>query len=317
MTQSASSKSFLRRALTENVGLKILALAAAIGLFVIVRGTEDAQMSVPVSVVALMPPASSNRMLISELPDEVRVTLRGSRSVLNAVRRGGLTPIQMDLRDAQGHFYYFAQEGFELPAGATIVQIAPSAVPLRWVPRAERRLPVQALLEGEVAEGHVIVQTTVEPSSVTAQGAASEVSRLEEVRTAAVEVGGLRAGRHERRVPLGLLPEHVSYLESERTALVVVTVEEEIGTRTFADIDVSVVGATDVTVRPAQVSVVVRGPRARVNDLHPRRLVPFVDVTEVEPSRGAQPVPVLMRAPPEGMTVTVEPSEVLVTLPAR
>lgn len=317
MTASSAKKSVLRSALTENIGLKVLALAAAIGLFVIVRGTEDAQMSVAVSVVALMPPASTNRMLISEIPDEVRVTLRGSRSVLNAVRRGGLTPIQMDLRDTSGHFYYFAQEGIELPAGASVVQIAPSAVALRWVARAERRLPVEPLLEGRVADGHVITSTVVDPSATTVQGAATEVNRLEEVRTAAVDINGLRAGRHERRVPLGLLPEHVSYRETDRTALVTVIVEEEVGVRTFADLEVAVVGVADVAVRPSQVNVVVRGPRARVNDLHPRRLVPFVDVSEVQPGRGAQPVPVLLRAPPEGMTFTIEPTEVLVTLPAR
>ncbi len=317
MTQSSSTKSFFARAVTENLGLKILALACAIGLFVIVRGTEDAQMSVPVSVVALMPPASSNRMLISDIPDEVRVTLRGSRSVLNAVRRGGLTPIQMDLRDTSAHFYYFAQEGFELPAGASIVQIAPSAVPLRWVERAERTLPVEPLLEGEVGDGFVLTAATVEPSSVRVQGAAAEVNRLEEVRTAAVDVGNLRAGRHERRVPLGLLPEHVSYDHTDRTALVTITIEEEVGSRTFQDVDVAVVGATDVHVRPEQVNVVVRGPRARVQDLHPRRLVPFVDVTGLEAGRGAQPVQVQLRSPPEGMTFTIEPAEVLVTLPDR
>lgn len=317
MTASSASRDFVRRALTENLGLKVLALAASIGLFVIVRGTEDAQMPVPVSVVALMPPASENKMLVSEIPDEVRVTLRGSRSVLNAVRRDGLTPIQMDLRDTSAHFYYFSQEDFELPAGVSIVQIAPSAISLRWVERAERRVPVEPLLEGRVVEGHTITTTTVEPSTVTVTGSAAEVNRLEQVRTAPVDVNGLRAGTHPFRVPLGLLPEHVSYQQSDRTALVTVTVEEEVGVRTFADIDVSVVGATDVALRPAQVNVVVRGPRARVADLHPRRILPFVDVSALDAHRGTQPVAVQLRAPPEGMTFTIEPSEVLVTLDER
>ena len=77
-----AKKSFLMRALTEHIGLKLVALVASVGLFVIVRGTEDAQISISVDVVALLPPPSTERMLVSEIPDEIRVTLRGSRSVL-------------------------------------------------------------------------------------------------------------------------------------------------------------------------------------------------------------------------------------------
>lgn len=102
-----AKKSFLMRALTDHLGLKLVALVASVGLFVIVRGTEDAQISISVDVVALLPPPSTERMLVSEIPDEIRVTLRGSRSVLNAVRRDGMQPIQMDLRDASAHFYYW------------------------------------------------------------------------------------------------------------------------------------------------------------------------------------------------------------------
>lgn len=317
MTTSGSArKSLLRRALTENLGLKILALAASIGLFVIVHGTENAQISVAVDVVALLPPPTTEKMLVSDIPDEVRVTLRGSRSVLNAVRRGGLPPIQMDLRNASGHFYYFEQDAFDLPAGANIVQIAPSAVPLRWVDRADRRLRVQAVVEGEVEEGNVVVGASVDPGSVRVRGAAAEVNQLDAARTEPVDVSGMGPGHHERRVPLAPLPEHVTYLDTPQV-VVTVNVQEEIAERTLADLDVAVVGASEAIVRPPQVNVSVRGPRARVDELSPRRIVPFVDVTGLEPTHGAQPVTVQLRGVPEGVSATPEPTEVLVVLPGR
>ena len=123
---SASSKSFLRRALTENLGLKILALAAAIGLFVIVSG-EYEQRPVAVDVVVLPPPPSSQKMLVSEIPDQVQVTLQGSRPVLNSVRRSGLPPIQMDLHEGTAHYYDFARN-LEPPAGTSVVEIVPPSV---------------------------------------------------------------------------------------------------------------------------------------------------------------------------------------------
>ncbi|GAB5550018.1 MAG: CdaR family protein [Sandaracinaceae bacterium] len=310
-----AKKSFLMRALTEHIGLKLVALVASVGLFVIVRGTEDAQISISVDVVALLPPPSTERMLVSEIPDEIRVTLRGSRSVLNAVRRDGMQPIQMDLRDANAHFYYFEQEELELPAGASIVQIAPAAVPLTWVDRAERRVRVDPVFEGEVAEGNLLVGSVVDPSSVQIRGAASEVRRIEVVRTQPVDLTELGPGRHQRRVPLTALPDHVTYVDTV-SVVVTVTVEEEEGSRNFEDLEVSVMGGEPVALRPARVDVRLRGPRARIDDLHPRRVVPFVDVSALDPDRGAQPLAVQIRGLPDGIVGTPDPAEVL-AVPAR
>ncbi|MEQ9646743.1 MAG: CdaR family protein [Sandaracinaceae bacterium] len=310
-----AKKSFLMRALTEHIGLKLVALVASVGLFVIVRGTEDAQISISVDVVALLPPPSTERMLVSEIPDEIRVTLRGSRSVLNAVRRDGMQPIQMDLRDANAHFYYFEQEELELPAGASIVQIAPAAVPLTWVDRAERRVRVDPVFEGEVAEGNLLVGSVVDPSSVQIRGAASEVRRIEVVRTQPVDLTELGPGRHQRRVPLTALPDHVTYVDTV-SVVVTVTVEEEEGSRNFEDLEVSVMGGEPVALRPARVDVRLRGPRARIDDLHQRRVVPFVDVSALDPDRGAQPLAVQIRGLPDGIVGTPDPAEVL-AVPAR
>lgn len=312
MTAGGSSrKSFLRRALTENIGLKVLALAASVGLFVIVSGDYE-QRPFPVDVVVLQPPPSSETMLVSEVPDQVQVTLQGSRSVLNSVRRSGLPPIQMDLQRETPRYYDFARD-FDPPAGTSVVQIVPSSVTLEWASRAERRVRVQPLIEGEVAPGYSLGSTTVEPGVVRIRGVASEVNSMDRVWTAGVDVTGLTAGRHERRVPLGPLPRHVT--AETPWAVVTINVEEENASRTLRDLEVAVIGGSDARVRPSQVNVVLRGPRTRVDDLQPRRVIPYVDVTALDPSRGAQPVPVGVRGVPEGVTATVEPSEVLVTLP--
>ena len=110
------------------------------------------------------------------------------------------------------------------------------------------------------------------------------------------------------------MPRHVSYADTP-WVMVTLTVEEEIAVRTLRDLEVAVVGTTEARVRPQQVNVVLRGPRARVDDLQTLRIVPLVDVTGLSPERGAQPVPVALRGVPPGVTATAEPSEVLVVLP--
>ena len=311
MSAAAAVRGWLRSALTENLALKAVALAASIGLFVIVRGTEDAQISVAVDVVALLPPPSTRKMLTSEIPSEVRVTVRGSRSVLNALRRDGLPPMQMDLRDADERFFYFEQEELELPAGASIVQIAPAAVPLTWVDRSERRVPIAVVMDGEVAEGHTVASYIVEPTAVLVRGAVSELNRLQQLRTEAVDLTGLTAGTHRRRVPLTPLPEHVTYVDTVAVVAQLV-VDETVTVRVYDELEVAVTGGSNVVLRPTHVRVSVEGPRSRVADLDSRRVIPFVDVTGLNREQGAQPVPVGVRPLPDGLVASPEPSEVLV-----
>ncbi len=47
----------MRKALTHNLGLKVVALGTAVALFALVRGDEEAQMTVDVPII-LTPPAS-------------------------------------------------------------------------------------------------------------------------------------------------------------------------------------------------------------------------------------------------------------------
>lgn len=311
---ASAPRGWLLRALTEHLPLKGLALLASVVLFIIVRGTENAEVSLPVEVHRVQA-TGNDQMLVSELPNQVRVTLRGSRAALASVRRTGLRAIEMNLRNAEGQYYHFGPEDLELPTGASVVQIVPPAVPLRWVPRSERRVRVEPMLEGEVAAGHLLAGVTVDPATTLVSGAAPEVGRMAQVRTTPLELHGLAAGRHTRRVPLGIPPDHVQYADTAVTVTVVV--DEEVGSRALGELEVAVVGAGEAVPRPAQVTVTVRGPRARIDALAPRRIVPFIDVTDLEPGRGAQPAAVLLRGVPDGLTATVEPSEVLVTLPPR
>ncbi|MGF1465666.1 MAG: YbbR-like domain-containing protein [Sandaracinaceae bacterium] len=304
---------WLRRALTEDLGLKVTALGASVILFVSVHGTEDAQMTVAVDVLALLPPDPAERMLISEVPREVRLTLRGTRSLLSALRRDPPPPITMDLRDTEQHFYYVDQDDFEVPLGAEIVQVAPAAIPLSWVDRAEREVRVVPDIAGEVTDGYRLAATEVEPDQVLVGGAANEVERLTQLSTETVDVTGLLDGRHERRVPLSTLPPHCAYdgVQSVRVTLVV---EKEFGSRRFRRQEVVLVGAPGATVRPRLVNVIVRGPRLDLEELEAEAVVPTVEVpVPTSGERTTQRLRVVIEGLPEGFTAEVDPAEVLVT----
>jgi YbbR domain-containing protein len=306
----------LRGLVFDHFGLKVFSLVASIALFWLVRGAEDAQRSFFVDVVAVLPEASSGRILLSDIPDRVRITLRGSRALLNAIRRDEIPPIQVEL-DPRERIYYFDPERVEVPAGVEILQIAPATIPLQWADRVQRRLPIQATLDGQPGPGLMLAgPPVVRPPTVTVSGPASEISPLDHITTGPITITGLEAGHHERRVPLMRLPPHSEY-EGESMVTVVVEIRPEIAERTVPHLEIAVVGGTVRELRPGRVRVTLRGRPSALDALDPQSIVPYVDVAELPVGAGAQPVPVRVRGISDGIElVDVEPDDVLAT-PSR
>ncbi len=307
MTTKRPAPGLVRRIFTENIGLKLIAIVGSLVLFVM-RGTSD---DTGIVSVRLEAPTRSGFVLVSDVPEQVHVTLSGSRALVNAVRSETLDEIVIPA-GFQERFFYIEPSQFDLPPGVTVDRVEPTAIPIEWAAQEERRFRIDAVVEGVVAEGFTRVRTTVQPSSATVRGAVGEVRELSRVRTQPVDVGALTAGEHDFRVPLMPLPAHVHY-EGADTVTVTILVEAEEGHRTLEDVEIVVLGATGLVLRPTHATITLRGPRAVVEELHPRRVIPFVDATGLDPAAGAQALPVRLRPLPEGVTVAAEPAEVIVS----
>ncbi len=303
----------LRALFTENIGLKLFSLAAAIILFSLVHGAEDAQRSIFVDVVAILPPADSGKILVSELPDRVRVTLSGSRSLLNSVRREEMDAVQVDLTDPELRYFYFEPEVFELPVGVQIVQLAPDSIPLTWDDRGQEEVPVEPILSGQPGEGLSLSDPEVEPNQVLVEGALSEIDAMSSIRTEAVSVRGLGAGTYERIVRLDPPRAHTSYPNGSSVTVRFEVIPER-DERTLSDLEVVPVGPA-ARVRPSTVDVQIRGAPELIAELTGDRVVPWVDSSSEELALGGtRPLGVQVRGLPQNVEVLqVEPAEVLVT----
>lgn len=328
MTRQARLLRWCIDACTKNAGLKLLSLVFAVAIFSLVSGAEDAQRSVFVGVVALLPPTSDDRVLVNDLPDRVRLTLRGSRSVLNAMTDRDLAPVQIDLRGTQADHYYFDLADFDIPSGFTIVQLAPASLPLRWAKRMQRFVPIEVRSVGKLPNGLTLDgPPSAEPSSVLVSGAEPQLLALQSISTEAMDISRLRIGSQVRTVQLLPPPPHSQYLSSPtvRVTLSVQIAPEEV---TFAAQKVvplvgsvgesATSGGSLARFRPSVVDVTLRGSAATIAKVSATSLVVGVDLQSLEGRVGNFSLPVQIQGLPNNVQIVrVTPSTVAIRLVTR
>lgn len=297
--------------ITDNLGLKATALGLSLLLFYLVHSDVDAQRSVDIDVVALLPPPKSGKMLISELPAQVKVTLRGSRSKLSSLSRDDLSPIQLDLRDASSGRYYLEAGAIDVGSNVQVVEMSPSVIPLTWATAAEKRVPVEAQYEGDLERRLQIAgQPEIEPSYATLRGPEEMLERMTVVSTEPISLVHLDTGMHIRRVPLEPLPDHISYVED--TAVEVrLQIAPATGEQNFKELEVAALGDAKVALRPSHVAVTLRGPEEALEELDSDALVPYVELDPAQ-SSGTASYDVRLRGVPDGFEVLrIVPSSVI------
>ena len=305
----------------ENLGLKVTALLIAVALFSIVRGAGNVQRSLDLTVtVSLPPPAPGNPVLLTQLPDKVRLTVRGSPSVIGSLRPDEIGPVQLDLRDGRRAALRLDANLVQLPAGATFVGFSPDALELHWDAMVTRVLPIRASVVGSPVPRTRVDSAVVEvePVRVRVLGPALYVDPLAAVHTDPVDVTGLPLGRYERRITLESPRPEVSYEDVPTGVRVTFEVVPVVAERRVEALTVTPVGAARVTLRPPVVDVLVRGDPVQVEHLLPAQVVPTVEVPDgAALTRGPVAARVQVRPLPDGSEViSVTPNEVLV-VPVR
>lgn len=312
MTAKRTWREHLRAALFENFGLKVLSLIVALGFFGFIHGDERAQRTFLVSVVTVPPPESANRQVMTQLPTEIAITLRGSRAQLDALRADDLGTVRLDLSSGTDEQIFFDEAMFRVPPGMNVDQIYPPKVSVRFDDVIVRQVPVQIARTGEPAEGFTVKgPTEVEPETVTAEGPRSVIDVIQYARAAPFDVSGLKEGTYRR--PLALNPPPALATFDVQSATATVEIVRELRSTTFRKLRVEVVGAPNLTAQPAAVNVKVTGTPEEVNSLAPESVVPRVelpkDLDVKEP--GSAYLDVLVELPGD-IEAEVEPKKVVV-----
>jgi YbbR domain-containing protein len=300
-------------ATVENLGLKILSFAFALGIYAFVHGSEEAQRVFPVDIVASMPSGSARRVLLTPLPTGVRVTVRGPRTLLDEMKADDLGAFQPDLRSGKVDHVEFDPSVIHLPPGVRVEQVEPPSIALRWEDEVIREIPIQASITGQPAPGFVVKGAPrVEPATVRAIGPRSLVDVVQYARAAPFDVTGLdQEKEHEHVLAIDRPPPRVEF-ETQIVTVKVEVAREELQ-RIFVKVPVQAVGVARATLSPNEVDVKVEGPPDLVRSLRTEQVVPTVDLrssglTITSPGSARLPVAVGL----EGCRATVQPQMVVV-----
>jgi YbbR domain-containing protein len=280
----------LRSVVTENLNLKLMSLAFALLLYSLVHGSQEAQRSLLLSVVAVTPGDASNRELATPIPAQIRVTVRGPRSTLDDVHADDIGSVQLDLRGGNETRVTFDPAMIPVPPGLRIEQIDPPAIDLTWEDRITRDVPVEVGIVGTPASGFVVKGVPLsDPNLVRVRGAKSAVMVIQHARADAFDVTGLTAGKYTRQLAIDRPPARLAY------DVPIVSASVEIGReeveRQFTKVPVAVLGHASAKAQPAEVDVRLTCAPEIVRGLRPEQIVPRVQATSAA-EHGSDALPV-------------------------
>ena len=273
------AEKLLRRIFIEDWSLKILSLAIAIVLWMLVTGqNQPVTAHVNVQLNFIRPPALE---ISNDPPRTVDVMLTGSRNKLDDLTSLDLvaTIDISDQRSGERVLRLADKAQIILPQGIKVDGFQPSAIPIRLEEIVERQVGVDPKLEGKPADGFEVYSVFPNKGSVAVRGPASRVNALQKVATESIWLAGHKESFTATNVALDVADPKVDLLEP------MVNVAVEIGERrvekTFSNVAVTTEGGDKV--QPATTSVTLLGVASFLDSLKPEELKLVLEGNALEP----------------------------------
>jgi len=302
----------MRHRLFRHLGLKVLAIALAVVLWLTVAGEHVVERSLRVPLEFRNIPSTLE--IVGNAPDNVDVRVRGSSALLSRLQPGEIVAV-LDLESARAgsRLFHIRNDEVRAPFGVEIAQVVPATLGLELERSTRRTVLVKPALEGEPAAGFVVGRVSSEPATVEIVGPDTRVKQIAEATTEPVSVDGART-RVRDIVTVGV-PDVSVRLVQPQTATVIAEIAPAPVERQLANVPVrwrNLGADLRARVSPSVVRVAVRGARDPLSALPPDAVRAFVDLAGLGAGRYNLRVQV---DPAENFGVTsIEPAVAVVTI---
>jgi len=180
---------FLQRYVLHNLGLKLVSLALAVGLWLAVARDPVAEVAVEVPIEFHNIP--QNMEISSEKIPKAQIRLRGPERAIHRLQPSDVyAEIELGTgRPGERTFDLTAQQ-IHQPPDLEVVQVVPSQFHMSFDVRVTRQVPVEPRVIGAFAPGYEIGSVAVDPATITITGPKKHVDAVELATTDPVDVSG-------------------------------------------------------------------------------------------------------------------------------
>jgi len=174
--------------LTRNLGWKLLSLALAVLLWLVIVRSPELAREIPVPVLYQGMP--EDLIVNSDIEQNVRLQIRGPS--------GQLTPesltdamVILDLENVEepgSRTYMIRSSNVSLPRGVVLLRAVPSQIRIRFERRGTRSLPVRPRFSLTPPEGYEVGKVVVVPDTLSVIGPEANLSSLGFVETDPIDL---------------------------------------------------------------------------------------------------------------------------------
>lgn len=299
----------LAERLRYNLGLRLIALLVALGLWLFVNaGQRESQLSLSVSVNFHGLPGGY--LIVNSSPDFINLQLSGPTTLLSLLDPGRLA-LRLDLSGVtlgQTEFKIGPQM-FNVPRQVNIDRISPASVTINVDRLVSRQVPVQVTTSGSPATDFAVVAIDATPAAVTVTGPHQTVARLEGIETQPLD---LNSASSDVEGELALIsPTNLVKLSFSKV-VAKARIHEVLADREIRGVVLKVRDAEySFRLQPRRIDVTVRGPASKVSALKLDGSA-YIDAGGAEPGSHELPVQIelpagiqLLRESPQTVTLRV------------
>jgi YbbR domain-containing protein len=180
--------SFLRRYVLHNFWLKLLSLALAMGLWMMISPDEQpAEVAVRSPIVFQNVPYDLE--ISSEVIPEAQIRVRGPERLVRQLRASDVhAEIELGGAKPGERTYDLTSRQVRHPRELLVVQIVPSQVHLAFDTRLTREVEIRPRVV--VAEGERIAKVEVDPATINISGPKQHVEKVDAATTDPVDASG-------------------------------------------------------------------------------------------------------------------------------
>lgn len=184
----------------HNLGLKLISLALAVGLWLAVARDPVAEVAVDVAIEFHNIP--QNLEISSQNVPRAQIRLRGPERVVHRLQPSDVyAEIELSgVKPGERTFDLTAQQIHE-PSELEVVQVVPSQFHLTFDSRLTRLVPVQPRVIGTFAPGYSIERVVVDPTMITISGPQKHVEAVDAAITDPIDASGIMSQLTFQRHP--------------------------------------------------------------------------------------------------------------------